>query len=198
MHWSKADIEKLSIHFEGKLYFDQSQSSEIARKIYSTDASVYQVKPKAVAIPNSSKDIKRLVHFALNLHTNLIPRGAGTSLAGQVVGDGISMEIGPEMSKIILLNKKEKTAWIEPGIIRDDLNKELYSAGLFFGPETSTANRALLGGMLGNNSCGLHSIVWGNVRDHLLETRAILADGSEIHTHPLSNEEFYKKPPYII
>lgn len=193
MHWSKADIEKLSIHFEGKLFFDQSQSSEIARKIYSTDASVYQVKPKAVAIPNSSKDIKRLVHFALNQHTSLIPRGAGTSLAGQVVGDGISMEIGPAMSKIILLNKKEKTAWIEPGIIRDDLNKELTSAGLFFGPETSTANRAMLGGMLGNNSCGLHSIVWGNVRDHLLETRAILADGSEIHTHPLTNEEFYKK-----
>jgi FAD/FMN-containing dehydrogenase/Fe-S oxidoreductase len=193
MHWSQADIEKLSIHFEGKLFFDQSQRSEIARKIYSTDASVYQVKPNAVAIPYSSKDIKRLVQFALDKNTNLIPRGAGTSLAGQVVGDGISMEIGPAMSKIILLNKKEKSVWIEPGIIRDDLNKELTSAGLFFGPETSTANRALLGGMLGNNSCGLHSIVWGNVRDHLLETRAILADGSEIHTHPLTNEEFYKK-----
>ena len=193
MHWSKADIEKLSIHFEGQLFFDQSQRSEIARKIYSTDASVYQVKPNAVAIPKSPKDIKRLIHFALNHQTNLIPRGAGTSLAGQVVGDGISMEIGSAMSKIILLNKKDKSVWVEPGIIRDDLNTELKNAGLFFGPETSTANRALLGGMLGNNSCGLHSIVWGNVRDHLVETRAILADGSEIHTHPLSNEEFYKK-----
>ncbi len=193
MKWSKSLIEKLSIHFEGKLFFDQSQSSEIARKIYSTDASVYQVKPNAVAIPHSARDIKRLVHFALDNKTSLIPRGAGTSLAGQVVGDGIAMEIGASMSKIILLNKKEKSVWIEPGIIRDDLNKELSEASLFFGPETSTANRALLGGMLGNNSCGLHSIVWGNVRDHLLETRAILADGSEIHTHPLTNEEFYKK-----
>jgi FAD/FMN-containing dehydrogenase len=106
MKWSKSLIEKLSIHFEGKMFFDQSQSSEIARKIYSTDASVYQVKPNAVAIPHSVKDIKRLVHFALDNKTSLIPRGAGTSLAGQVVGDGIAMEIGASMSKIILLNKK--------------------------------------------------------------------------------------------
>ena len=133
MHWSKADIEKLSIHFEGQLFFDQSQRSEIARKIYSTDASVYQVKPNAVAIPKSPKDIKRLIHFALNHQTNLIPRGAGTSLAGQVVGDGISMEIGSAMSKIILLNKKDKSVWVEPGIIRDDLNTELKNAGLIKG-----------------------------------------------------------------
>ena len=193
MSWSKHDAENLAIHFEGELHFKKSLQNDLMRKIYATDASVYEVQPQAVAKPASYKDIKRLIQFAEKHRTSIIPRGAGTSLAGQVVGEGIVMEIAASMSKVIQLNKKEKTAWIEPGIIRDDLNKQLESSGLFFGPETSTANRALLGGMLGNNSCGLHSIVWGNVRDHLMETRAILSDGSEIHTHPISNEEFYKK-----
>lgn len=193
MAWNSTDLKNLTLHFEGELFFNDSLSSQIAKKIFATDASVYQVEPKAVAIPKSIKDIKRLIHFAYKTKTGLIPRGAGTSLAGQVVGDGIVVEIASEISKIISLNKKEKSVWVEPGIIRDDLNKHLAQANLFFGPETSTANRALLGGMLGNNSCGLHSIVWGNVRDHLLETRAYLSDGSEIHTHPLTNEEFYKK-----
>ncbi len=193
MPWSKHDAENLAIHFEGELFFKNNLQSELARKIYATDASVYEVQPIAVAKPASYKDIKRLIQFAEKHRTNIIPRGAGTSLAGQVVGEGIVMEVSSALSKIIQLNKKEKSAWIEPGIIRDDLNKQIEASGLFFGPETSTANRALLGGMLGNNSCGLHSIVWGCVRDHLIETRAILSDGSEIHTHPLTNEEFYKK-----
>lgn len=193
MVWRKSELENLAFHFEGKLYFDQSQKSEIARKVYSTDASVYEVKPVAVAIPANFKDIKRLILFAKKHKTSIIPRGAGTSLAGQVVGSGIVMEVSSKLNRILLLNKKEKSVWVEPGIIRDDLNKQIEKSGLFFGPETSTANRALLGGMLGNNSCGLHSIVWGNVRDHLLETRAILSDGTEIYTHPLTNEEFYKK-----
>ena len=193
MSWSNYEVRLLKDHFEGQLFFDESQSSQIAKRIYATDASVYEVKPAAVAIPATSKDIKRLILFAAQTKTSLIPRGAGTSLAGQVVGDGIVMEISSALGKVISLNRKEKSVWIEPGIVRDDLNKHLASADLFFGPETSTANRALLGGMLGNNSCGLHSIVWGNVRDHILETRAFLADGTEIHTHPLSREEFYHK-----
>ena len=193
MSWSNYEVRLLKDHFEGQLFFDESQSSQIAKRIYATDASVYEVKPAAVAIPASSKDIKRLILFAAQTKTCLIPRGAGTSLAGQVVGDGIVMEISSALGKVISLNRKEKSVWIEPGIVRDDLNKHLASADLFFGPETSTANRALLGGMLGNNSCGLHSIVWGNVRDHILETRAFLSDGTEIHTHPLTHEEFYHK-----
>ncbi|MFM1821498.1 MAG: hypothetical protein RLZZ402_1857 [Bacteroidota bacterium] len=193
MSWSNYEVRMLKDHFEGQLFFDESQSSQIAKRIYATDASVYQVKPAAVAIPASSKDIKRLIQFASQAKTGLIPRGAGTSLAGQVVGDGVVMEISSALSKVISLNRKEKSVWIEPGIVRDDLNKHLATADLFFGPETSTANRALLGGMLGNNSCGLHSIVWGSVRDHILETRAFLSDGTEIHTHPLTREEFYHK-----
>jgi len=193
MHWSKRDIEQLSIHFEGELFFNNSQTSRLTKRLYATDASVYEVLPEAVAMPASAKDIKRLLQFASNHKTSIIPRGAGTSLAGQVDGDGIIMEISASMAKIIQLNKKENSVWLEPGIIRDDLNNHLADVNVFFGPETSTANRAMIGGMIGNNSCGLHSIVWGSTRDHLLETRAILADGTDIHTEPLSVEAFYKK-----
>lgn len=193
MHWSKRDIEQLSLHFEGELYLTDSQSSKLMKRLYATDASVYEVRPQAVALPANVKDIKRLILFALSHQTSIIPRGAGTSLAGQVVGEGIVMEVSTRMAKIIQLNKKEHSVWVEPGIIRDDLNKHLAVGNVFFGPETSTANRAMIGGMIGNNSCGLHSIVWGTTRDHLLETRAILSDGTDIHTEPLSTEDFYKK-----
>ncbi|WP_395768153.1 FAD-binding and (Fe-S)-binding domain-containing protein [Aquirufa sp.] len=193
MHWSNREIEQLSLHFEGELYFNDAQTSRLTKRMYATDASVYEVQPQAVAFPASPKDIKRLIQFAATHKTGIIPRGAGTSLAGQVVGDGIVMEVSNRMAKIIQLNKKEHSVWVEPGIIRDDLNNHLADANVFFGPETSTASRAMIGGMIGNNSCGLHSIVWGTTRDHLLETRAILSDGTEIHTEPLSTEEFYKK-----
>ena len=193
MHWSNREIEQLSLHFEGELYFNDAQTSRLTKRMYATDASVYEVQPQAVAFPASPKDIKRLIQFAATHNTGIIPRGAGTSLAGQVVGDGIVMEVSNRMAKIIQLNKKEHSVWVEPGIIRDDLNNHLADANVFFGPETSTASRAMIGGMIGNNSCGLHSIVWGTTRDHLLETRAILSDGTEIHTEPLSTEEFYKK-----
>ncbi|MFM1914156.1 MAG: hypothetical protein RIR51_2009, partial [Bacteroidota bacterium] len=180
-------------HFQGKLYLSDSPKSNLYRKIYSTDASVYQVSPKGVALIEKEKDIRRLIHYAAESKIPLIPRGAGTSLGGQVVGNGIVMVIGGHMNKILALNKREKWVWVEPGIIRDDLNVNLAKSNLFFGPETSTSNRAMIGGMIGNNSCGLRSIKYGNTRDSLLETFAYLSDGTDIHTHPLTTEEFYKK-----
>lgn len=193
MAWNPADLNHLKLHFEGNLYLDDRPIAQLQKRIFSSDASVYEVKPQGVAIPQSLKDLKRLIQFAHITHTGLIPRAAGTSLAGQVVGSGMVVEISKNFQKILQLNKKDRSVWVEPGIIRDDLNQQLAHSGLFFGPETSTSSRALIGGMLGNNSCGLHSIVWGNTRDHLLETRAYLSDGTEIHTHPLSLEEFYRK-----
>lgn len=193
MSWSKYDIKHLKTHFEGELYLDDSSESELQKRIYATDASVYQVKPSGVAKPLNARDLKRIIQFAQNTKSNLIARGAGTSLAGQVVGDGIVVEIAKGFNKILQTNIKEHSTWVEPGIVRDDLNTHLKDTGLFFGPETSTANRAQIGGMIGNNSCGLHSIVWGNTRDHLLELKAYLSDGTEIHTHELSTEEFYQK-----
>src|SRR5690606_34285456 len=109
----------------------------------------------------------------------LIPRTAGTSLAGQVVGNGIVVDVSKYFNKILEINPAEKWVRVQPGVVRDELNMALKPYGLYFGPETSTANRAMIGGMVGNNSCGSNSVVYGSTREHLLEVRALLADGSE-------------------
>ena len=172
-------FQRLQEKFKGELYFDNSAEHEAQLMAYSTDASVYQEKPLAVALPKDKNDLKVLVEFATLHKTTLIPRAAGTSLAGQVVGNGIVVDISRYFNQIIEINAQEKWVKVQPGVIRDDLNFHLKPHGLLFGPETSTANRAMIGGMVGNNSCGLHSMVWGSVRDHLLEVDVILNDGSE-------------------
>jgi FAD/FMN-containing dehydrogenase/Fe-S oxidoreductase len=180
-------------NFEGEFYFDESAPHEALKLVYATDASVYQEKPLAVAIPKSIADLKKLIPFAKKLKTTLIPRAAGTSLAGQVVGSGIVVDISQNFTKILEVNKAEKWVKVQPGIIRNDLNAHLEPFGLLFGPETSTASRAMIGGMIGNNSCGLHSIIWGAVRDNLLEINAILADGSEVVFGELDKKAFEQK-----
>lgn len=164
--------------FKGEFYYDDTAIQQAQLRAYSTDASVYEEKPLAVAIPKNTEDILLLVNFANQQSITLIPRAAGTSLAGQVVGNGIVVDISRYFTKILEVNTAEKWVRVQPGVIRDDLNKFLVSYGLMFGPETSTASRAMIGGMLGNNSCGLHSNVWGSLRDHLLEVTVILSDGS--------------------
>ncbi len=165
---------------DGDLYYNSSAQHSMQLMAYSTDASVYQETPLAVALPKNTKDIKLLIDFANKYNTTIIPRAAGTSLAGQVVGNGIVADVSKYLTAIKEINVQEKWVRVEPGVIRDDLNFKLRSYGLMFGPETSTASRAMIGGMVGNNSCGLHSIVWGSVRDHLLEVKAVLSDGSEV------------------
>lgn len=172
-------FKTLERELEGLLFYDESPLHRAQLMAYSTDASVYQEKPAAVALPRSEKDLEKLIHFA---HTNaltLIPRAAGTSLAGQVVGNGIVVDISCFLNRILELNPQERWVRVQPGVIRDDLNHYLRPYGLMYGPETSTANRAMIGGMLGNNSCGLHSIVWGAARDHVLGVTALLSDGSK-------------------
>ncbi len=172
-------LKDLAKNIEGDLYFGMSPKNQVQLMAFSTDASVYQEQPLAVCIPKSTADIKALIAFA-NLNTiSLIPRAAGTSLAGQVVGNGIVVDISTHFNNIIEVNVKEKWVRTQVGVIRDDLNHYLKGFGLMFGPETSTANRAMIGGMIGNNSCGLHSIVWGSVREHLIEANVILSDGTE-------------------
>jgi len=191
-------FDQLRRSFEGELFFDQSPEHTAQRKLYATDASVYQEMPVAVALPKSVEDLKRLVRFAkqhsrAEAPVGLIPRAAGTSLAGQVVGSGIVVDISKYFGQVLELNVEERWVRVQPGVIRDDLNKFLKPHGLMFGPETSTASRAMIGGMIGNNSCGLHSIVWGTTRDHLLETRTILSDGAEVTFGPLTIEQYEAK-----
>jgi FAD/FMN-containing dehydrogenase/Fe-S oxidoreductase len=171
---------QLQQKFAGLLFFDNTAIHQAQLLAYSTDASVYQEKPVAVAIPFHTADIQQLIVFANENKLTLIPRAAGTSLAGQVVGNGIVVDISKYFTNILEVNKEEKWVRVQPGVIRDDLNFHLRSYGLMFGPETSTASRAMIGGMLGNNSCGLHSIVWGSIRDHVQEVTALLSDGSEV------------------
>lgn len=180
----------LRSRFEGELYFDNSTLHAAQKSIYATDASVYQEMPLAVALPRTVQDIRSLIEFAIKNKVTLIPRAAGTSLAGQVVGSGIVVDISKHFGKIIEVNAAEKWVRVQPGVIRDDLNKHLAQYGLLFGPETSTASRAMIGGMIGNNSCGLHSITWGATRDHLLEVKALLSDGSETTFNNQSVSDF--------
>src|SRR5580704_15971247 len=149
------------------------------RTLYATDASAYREMPLAVAVPKNGEDLKKLITFAHTEKTSLIPRTAGTSLAGQVVGKGIIVDVSKYFTGVIELNTGERWVRVQPGVIRDDLNLFLRPHGLLFGPETSTANRAMIGGMVGNNSCGSNSIIYRSTREHLLEVKAILSDGSE-------------------
>ena len=181
-------LKALSENITGELYFDNTM-----RILYATDASAYREMPLAVAIPQSVDDLKKLIQFARLEKTSLIPRTAGTSLAGQVVGKGIVVDVSKNFTQIIELNKEEHWVRVQPGVIRDELNMYLKPYGLFFGPETSTANRAMIGGMVGNNSCGSNSVVYGSVREHLLEVKALLSDGSETVFKPLSLDEFHAK-----
>lgn len=181
-------LKQLAQQLEGELFTDQT-----IRTLYATDASAYREMPLAVAIPKTESDLQKLIAFANREHTALIPRTAGTSLAGQVVGNGIIADVSKHFTKILELNDKEKWVRVQPGVIRDELNLFLKPYGLFFGPETSTANRAMIGGMVGNNSCGSNSVVYRSTREHLLEVRAFLSDGSEAVFSELSIDEFHQK-----
>src|ERR1700722_4846198 len=181
-------LKELSASLEGEFYVD-----ETTRILYATDASAYRELPLAVAVPNSKEDLLKLIRFARENQTSLIPRTAGTSLAGQVVGKGIVVDVSKNFTNIIEFNKEEAWVRVQPGVIRDELNLFLKPHGLLFGPETSTANRAMIGGMVGNNSCGSNSIVYRSTREHLLEVKALLGNGSEAEFKILSIDDFHTK-----
>lgn len=181
-------LENLKSKMDGELYSDHAM-----RVLYATDASAYRELPMAVAVPKTVDDIKTLVLFAKSNKLSLIPRTAGTSLAGQVVGNGIVVDVSKYMNRILEINKPNHWAVVQPGVIRDELNMALKDHGLFFGPETSTANRAMIGGMVGNNSCGSNSLVYGSTREHVISVKTILSDGSEAEFGPLAKEEFKEK-----
>ncbi len=181
-------LPELQKSLEGDLYFDNA-----SRLMYSTDASAYRQTPLAVARPKNTDDIKKIIAFAAANKISVIPRTAGTSLAGQVVGGGIVADVSKYMTQVIEINEKEHWVRVQPGVIPDELNKMLESKGLFFGPETSTSSRCMIGGMVGNNSCGAHSLIYGSTRDHTIAVKAILSDGSEAEFYPLTGDEFQNK-----
>lgn len=184
----KEKLEQLAGLLEGELYYDTA-----IRTLYATDASAYREMPLAVALPKSVSDIKQLIAFARAEKTSLIPRTAGTSLAGQVVGSGIVVDVSKYFTQVLELNTSERWVRVQPGVIRDELNMFLKPHGFLFGPETSTANRAMIGGMVGNNSCGSNSVVYRSTREHLLEVKALLSDGSEAVFGAMDIDAFHAK-----
>jgi len=181
-------LATLKHQLTGELY-----DSALVKTLYATDASVYRELPYAVAIPKTTDDIKQLVEFAKANTIPLIPRAAGTSLAGQCVGDGIVVDVSKYMNTILEINTQEQWVRVQPGVVRDHLNAFLKPYGFIFGPNTSTANRCTMGGMVGNNSCGSTSIVYGATRDHTLAVKTILSDGSAVEFSALTKYEFSAK-----
>lgn len=179
---------RLSKSISGEVFFD-----DLHKRIYATDASVYRKIPLGVVYPKSKDDLKTLIHFAQEHKITLIPRAAGTSLAGQCVGDGLVVDISKYFTKILDFNEQNKTVTIQPGVIRDALNDYLKPYGLFFAPNTSTSNRCMIGGMVGNNSSGTTSIKYGVTRDKVMELKTMLSDGSEAVFNELNTSEFNKK-----
>ena len=181
-------LSLLAKEFEGDI-----QTDTATRLLYATDASAYREVPMGVARPRTNADLKRLVLFAAASGIPLIPRTAGTSLAGQVVGSGLVVDMSRFMTCILEINREEHWVRVQPGVILDELNKTVEPHGLFFGPETSTSSRCMIGGMVGNNSCGAHSILYGSTRDHVISVKCLLSDGSEAEFSELSREEFDAK-----
>ena len=182
------NLVDLSKIIEGEVHFD-----DLHKSIYATDASVYRKIPLGVAYPKNNADLKEIVHFATKNNITLIPRTAGTSLAGQCVGEGLIVDVSKHFTKILGFDEHQKTVTVQPGIVRDELNIFLKSYGLFFGPNTSTSNRCMIGGMVGNNSSGTTSIKYGVTRDKVLELKTILSDGSEAVFNVINTTEFNQK-----
>ncbi|WP_054850832.1 FAD-binding and (Fe-S)-binding domain-containing protein [Olleya sp. ITB9] len=182
------DLKSLKNSLLGDLFYD-----DLTKSIYATDASVYRMLPLAVAYPKNNNDLKLLIQFATQHKTSLIPRTAGTSLAGQCVGEGIVVDVSKYFNSIISFDQFNKTVTVQPGVVRDQLNNYLKPYGLFFGPNTSTSNRCMIGGMVGNNSSGTTSIKYGVTRDKVIELNTVLSDGSEVIFKALSTKDFNNK-----
>ena len=161
--------------------------------MYSTDASFYQITPLAIVLPRDDSDVKQAIGFALAHKMKILPRGGGTSLAGQTVGEALIIDFSKYMNKILEINVQERWVKVQPGLVRDELNEEVAKYNLQFAPDPATSSRANVGGMVGNNSSGTKSILYGKTVDHILEARILLTDGTELQLKELSQEEFGQK-----
>lgn len=184
----KQQLSNFKNQFKGEFHCDN-----LHKTLYATDASVYRKLPLAVAFPKNTEQIQQLITFAKQQQVSLIPRTAGTSLAGQCVGEGIVVDVSKYFTKIISVNQQNKTVTLQPGVIRDELNGYLKPYNLFFGPNTSTSNRCMIGGMVGNNSSGTTSIQYGVTRDKVINLKTILSNGEEVVFQELTSEGFLQK-----
>ena len=166
-------LHELKKCFAGDIRLDAA-----SRVLYSTDASIYQIEPLGVAIPKTQEDLHAAVELAAKVRIPILPRGAGSSLAGQAIGEALILDCSRWLDSIVEISPEERTAIVEPGVVLADLNRAASKYGLQVGPDPASAERATLGGVIGNNATGAHSILYGMTADHLLEADVILSDGS--------------------
>ena len=183
------DLEReLGKAIRGNVRFDAG-----SRLLYSTDASMYQMEPVGVVIPRDGDDVRAAIEIAARHKVAILPRGGGTSLTGQTVNHALVLDFSRYMDKVLEVNAEELWARVQPGLVQDNLNHHVRPLGLGFGPDTSTSNRATLGGMLGNNSGGSHSIAYGLTVEHVIELTTVLADGSRAVFGEVTPDEFAAK-----
>src|ERR671922_1176439 len=164
--------QALKARVTGEVRFDR-----VSRLMYSTDASIYEVEPIGVVIPRTHEDVFATMEIARDFKVPVLPRGAGTSLAGQTVCDAVVIDMSKNLNRVLEVNTEERWAMVEPGVVQEQLNLHVKPMGFLFGPDTATANRATIGGMMGNNSAGSHSILYGKTIDHILQMEVVLASG---------------------
>ena len=180
--------EELRQQVDGEVRFDK-----MSRLLYSTDASIYQIEPIGIVIPRSADDVVAVIETAQRHGVPVLPRGGGTSLAGQTVGHAVVIDFSRYMRQVLEVNVEEGWVRTQPGVILDELNLHLESVGMLFAPDPSTSNRGNVGGALGNNSCGAHSIMWGKTVDNVRELAVVLSNGDRAHLGPLSAEQLAAK-----
>jgi len=171
---------ELKARVGGEVRFD-----ETARTLYATDASPYEIRPLGVVLPRSLDDVRATVAVANRLGVPVLPRGGGTSLAGQTVGRALVVDVSKYLTRVLEVNVEERWARVEPGVVRDQLNAILAPHGLQFTPDISTTSRANIGGMVANNSAGTRSIKYGKTVDQVLTMRVLLMDGTELELGPV-------------
>ena len=179
---------ELKKRIEGEVRFDR-----YSRLLYSTDASMYEIEPIGVVLPRHKGDVQAVLEVANQAGAPILPRGGGTSLAGQTVGHAIVLDFSRYMNKVLEVNEGELWCRVQPGLVQDELNAYVRPFGLQFGPDTSTSNRATIGGMIGNNSAGAHSLTYGKTLDHVLELTVFLSDGTEVVMKDLSQDALERK-----
>src|SRR5215467_4983318 len=176
--------QSLKAQIQGEVRFYRA-----SRLLYSTDASIYEIEPIGVVIPRTHEDVFATMEVARNFKVPVLPRGGGTSLAGQTVGDAVVIDMSKHLNRVLEVNTEERWAIVEPGVVQEQLNLHLRPTGYLFGPDTSTANRATIGGMMGKNSAGSHSILYGKTIDHVLEMDVVLSSGERRNLHEIKFED---------
>ena len=171
--------DELAARIAGEVRFDA-----VSRMLYASDASNYQIEPVGVVVPKTVEDVQAAVELAASHGVPILPRGGGSSLAGQAVGAALVLDFSKHLARVLDVDAEARTVTVEPGIALDVLNRQLKPSGLMFGPDPSSGNRATVGGVVGNNSAGAHSILYGMTADHVRSVRVALAEGGTVELGP--------------